>query len=74
MDELDVRSLDSFLGTDGSEGSQGFSDVLLDSDLGGEDVPHYTLLVYDVGDPTWEETEGVGNIVEPPDLTPLVAE
>ena len=35
--------------------------MLLHPNLGGKDVPNRTLLVYDVGNPTREETEGVGN-------------
>jgi hypothetical protein len=64
----------SVLGTDGFEGLQGFFYVLLYLNLGGEDVPNRTLLVYDVGTSTREQTEFIGNTVEPPNLATLVAE
>ena len=48
--------------------------MLLHAKLGGEDVSHNTLLIYDVSHPTGEEAEGVGNPVESPDPSSLVAE
>ena len=37
-------------------------------------MSHNTLLIYDVSHPTGEEAEGVGNPVESPDPSSLVAE
>jgi hypothetical protein len=48
--------------------------VPLHVNLGGENVSDNPLLVYFVGNSTREETEGVGNIIEPSDLFSFIAE
>jgi hypothetical protein len=51
-----------------------FSYVPLHANLGRENVPDDPLLVYYVGNPTREQTEGVGNIIAPSDLFSFIAE
>ena len=46
----------------------------LHANMGGENVSDNPLLVYYVGNPTMEETEGVGNSIEPSDLFSFIAE
>ena len=48
--------------------------MLLYAKLGGEDMLHHTLLVYNVGHPTREETEGPRHPVQRPHLSAFVAE
>jgi hypothetical protein len=43
-------------------------------ELRGEHMPDYALLVYNIGHPTREQTKGVGNTIQLPDLASLVAE
>jgi hypothetical protein len=43
-------------------------------DIDRENVPDNPLLVYYVGNPTREKTEGIGNIIEPSDLFSFIAE
>jgi hypothetical protein len=46
----------------------------LHANLRRENVPDDPLLVYYVGNPTREKTEGVRNTIEPSDLFSLIAE
>src|SRR5215211_1692147 len=48
--------------------------MLLHPKVRGENVPDYALLVNYVRHPTGEETKGVGNSIQLPDLASLVAE
>src|SRR3712207_2560123 len=67
-------ALVAFLIPDRLEGPEGLFYVPGHAQLGGEDVPHHPLLVYDVRHPTGEESESVGHPVELPYLAPFVAE
>src|SRR4028119_86675 len=57
-----------------SESVESFLYMFLHANLRGEDVPHNTLLVYDVRHPAGEETQGTRRPVERPHLATLVAE